>query len=104
MSDYLEFAVIRSRCRALSKKSWSNYLRSTESAIFRNVKTFWSFINNIQHKNSSPSCIRVNNNIVEDDLAIADVFADYFELYARDSSARVGTVVSLSRIIYRLSI
>lgn len=65
-------------------------MRSTESAISRDAKVFWSFVNNIRNKNSSPSCIRAGNVLVEDDLAIANSFADYFEsVYARDSSTRV---------------
>lgn len=38
--DYLSFADLRSRCKTLSRRNWTDYLRNTGSAISQNVKIF----------------------------------------------------------------
>ncbi|KAK2579088.1 hypothetical protein KPH14_010937 [Odynerus spinipes] len=85
-SDYLMFTKLRSDCKALSHRCWRNYVNRVEDNIPGNIKTFWKFSNSSTKSNARPTTMHLNNVLLDDDISIANGFAQFFEsVYSSDS-------------------
>ena len=89
-SDYLSFMRFRSRCKSLSEKCWRDYACNSEININNNANNFWQFVKSLKSSKCPPTQIQqtVEGSIsyIEDENAIANCFADYFETtYSNDS-------------------
>lgn len=69
-------------------KCFNEYVKKSEDAISDNARIFWSFINAMTKSNTMPSCFYQNGNYIDNNVAIANCFADFFEsVYSTDGDA-----------------
>jgi len=73
----------------------NKYVIKTESAINNDSKTFWSFVK-ASKAIKSPFYISLDIHIINNDIEIANCFADFFESAYRHSDADAGILSSFT--------
>lgn len=78
-ADYLVFSELRSRCKALARTCWTGYVNGFDSAISRNPKSFWNFVNAMRSDNRLPNSVTYGDEVFGDSGSIACAFGNFFE-------------------------
>lgn len=77
--DEIEFKYMRDSCKKMAKECYDNYIKSVESNIKDNVKSFWSFIKE-KRGNTSAYPATMSNGIIEsaNGAEVTNMFASHF--------------------------
>lgn len=73
-----ELKNIRRDVKRLIKTDYKEHLKTAESEINKNPKSFWSVIKDLRGTNVKPATMVIDDREVEGGAAIADAFATYF--------------------------
>ena len=75
---FIEFKRIRAMCIRLSRSKYQDYMRSVESAVKRNIHSFWSYIKNNKKESGIPSNTFWNSTSANNDHETTNLFAAFF--------------------------
>lgn len=89
--DYDVFSLLRKRCKRLAVDCYNNYVSSIENSLNKNIKIFWSYVNNrrVYGSNTSlPQAMKFGETIATSGLRISELFSQYFSsVYEKDTTA-----------------
>ncbi len=77
-NDYARYSSVRREVKFHLELSYLSYVSNTEHMMTRNVKYFWSFINNLNKGNALPKAMKLNGK----NLSLSEIpnaFADHFQ-------------------------
>lgn len=77
--DYSVFCNARSNLQKQQSKSYSKYIRSTETNLSNDPKQFWTFARSKLKTNGYPAIMNYKTNKSCDTSEICDMFADFFK-------------------------
>lgn len=78
-SDYLEYSLLRARCKRLMKACFSEYIKNTEHSVSSNIKVFWHYIKSLKrNKVGYPKAMKYNNKLSDTPSETADLFSTFF--------------------------
>lgn len=79
------FKLKRHEIKVEKKKSYSNYIKNTESLITKNPKSFFSYTKSIKKNNKLPNAMFLKETSSEDSQTICNLFAKQFASVYTDS-------------------
>lgn len=94
LSDYNEFALLRTRCKLLLTKCQKIYVANTEDAIPKNIKHFWRYVSSLKNNASGyPSTMTLENQTSNEPSVIAEMFSNFFSSVFEPSNPIDLTVI-----------
>ena len=55
ISNFIEFERLRAKCLHLSRSKYKDYINSVKTGVRRDIRTFCSFVNNLNNNSNAPS-------------------------------------------------
>ncbi|CAK1603716.1 unnamed protein product [Parnassius mnemosyne] len=92
--DYEEYSVLRKRFKQLSAQCFNSYLSKIETSLQKDIKVFWSFVNN-KKKCGIPNVMFHNGNETDNPEDICEFFSNYFTSVYENSSLMTYDIDSL---------
>lgn len=84
--DYDTFALLRTRCKTITKNAYSAYVSSTEESLNTNIKAFWNFVHSKKSHRGIPLTMTLGTELTSDTQEICELFSKHFSSVFEDPS------------------
>lgn len=79
IDDYIEFKKLRAMCIRMSRRDRQKYISEVENNSSRNIKHFWSYVNNLSKSNHFPDEMFLYDSKETTTKGICNLFAKNFD-------------------------
>ena len=94
-SLFIEFKRLRAICIRMSRIKYRDYIKSVESSLRINIKSFWSFVKSLKSDSNIPSEMLLNDRTASNDLETVNLFSLHFSSVLTEAD-RSSLVVNFS--------
>lgn len=78
LNVYSAFCEMRTKCKALIKQCYSDYINEVENNILDNSNIFWKYVNSKSGNFDLPNYMSFNDHVADSPHHIAQLFAEHF--------------------------
>ena len=101
---YIDFKRLRALCIRQSRLKYQGYIDSVQNSVKRNIRSFWSFVNNNKKETGIPSNTFWNSTRAHNDSETTNLFAAFFgSVYVRDQIDEIAIYDPIHEISLSLS-